>query len=439
MKDIEKLVVYELSENIRKNKLDSLISQGKSLKEILMHDYFSKDNFEKFESSMINNIVNKEHAPTHWNTKKYFRFKTPKKELILDECKKSISPLLIPKLNELNTKDELKKVYCVDEILSVLNPDRIERLCYSGEMAYLLNSAIESFKNQLIANEMKKVKNEFEKKAEKVNYDNLFFKDLLYIDNISKEILKNSKKTSSDFEIYKVIEDSKEVLERLDQDIKKGIDIRMNKAYLTALNQFNFINEKEFLLNKDILSLKKSRQDLKDIEKMLSHYGDVRNEPVSNSLRKHNLLLFLNEDFKKNKRKFYRTIRNQRIRTEIIKNLELKDEQSFLGFIDTNEIKNYLRKTNDNLNRLCYLHENRYFKSSFKDKKQDFFNQIKSINPIPRWYLKILHYDPDYLDKFSFIGKKYINNLKIEKTKKRKALLSDILSFNERINSEDFL
>lgn len=437
MNAVKNFLVYDFVENLTKKQTEELCQRGEVAKNILIYDYLVKNDPKVIHSkeTIFSKIVSGKYDKTHPNTKKYFKFMTPKKELILNLYRQNLSYYLFDKFSHLKTKKELKQLYCLDEIYQRLNPNRKKRVNHFNYLPTLVNSSIKSYKNQLITQEMGKEIKKFEEIIDKIDYPRISFDQIKYVESRTETIIEYVKRESLDFEIKEKIQKSKEIIREAGRKMREGIDKRLTEEFKKNLEYFEDVNKKDFLYAIEFLNLKINKNRLSDLENILNYFSDSRVNDVSDTLKKHTFLISSHNYFCNHKKGFDLVLKKQKKLNRKIKRVKLKEESSFFEFIKRNKIKNYLKNTDKNFEDLSVFYENRYLRQKFNDEKETLIEGFKSLEPNEKWTEKILKQHGTYSLKIKLSQ----SNRKKRNKEGMVNLLDHIISFRKRIKEKDLL
>lgn len=434
IKILDNFLIYNLNENLTQTQIKTLYNRGDTLKQILIYDYLIKDNQNILDfKETLENILLKTHNKVNSNTKKVFKFKNPKKEIILNGYKQNLSNDLFDKFPNLETKTELKQLYCLDEIYSVLNENRRNKINYSQDLFKLINSSIQSYENQLIAEKLYNKLNEFWKIIGNENYEVISSNKLENFEKINKSLEKISKEDNSDFEINNEVQRAKNYSDWLNKRIKLGIDFRKTAEFENHINYFDNINNKIYLSGSDSKKLKIKQTALLDLANILDHINDSKAREVLTLSKKYSEIISEYEYFYNNKRKLEDIIKNQKKLNKKIKKLNLKKYTSFFGVLKRKQLNNYLEYTNKNLNNIENFTQNRYLNPYFNEKGSFLIKEMIYLQPIKNWEKPI----SDYYDICSLKFIKSASNKKKLKMKKIESLLEKIDLFNTRVKNKE--
>ncbi|MBA7675750.1 hypothetical protein ES703_83987 [subsurface metagenome] len=340
--------------------------------------------------SISEQVILGTYRQTNPDIKEYFRFKTPKKIMVLNEYEKHLSDNLFDKFHNLNTKEDLKKLYCLDEIYSELNPNRKEKIDFSRDISSVINFSIRLYANQPLAQKMRNEIGKFEDIVSKINHSKISFDQIKYLESRAETITKYVLGGSPDFEIKERIQESKEIIREANKKIRGGIDKRLTREFKENLGYFECLNKKDFLSDAEFLNLKTRKSPLSELENILNHFGDSRVNDVSDALKKYTLLISSHDYFCNNKEEFDLVMNKQKKLNRKIKGIKLKDGHYLFEFIRRNRIRKYLIKTEKNFANLAVFYDNRYLRQKFDDEKEELVQVFRSLEPGKNWPEKLL-------------------------------------------------
>ena len=153
MNELDDLLIESLAENLSKKEINQLAKSNKSSKEIIVYDYLS-GNSRNPGKSLIEQITSNIYSASPESLKE-FRFKTPKKKMILDLFKRELCHDWSSVFTKAETKEELRQLYCLDEIYFYLDAARRERLDPFEDIAGMLNKSVKLYLGQKIASELR--------------------------------------------------------------------------------------------------------------------------------------------------------------------------------------------------------------------------------------------------------------------------------------------
>jgi hypothetical protein len=437
MEGLDRILVYELSENLRREQIELLSEKDVNAKNILIYDYLAGNNSSidsklpllNLKIPILEQIVHARYDNISFNGGKYFQFMTPKKALILQQYKKSLSEELSDKFLGLGTKRELKQLYCLDELYARLNKNRAERVDLTRELSSAIDSSIELYANQILAREMQSQIAKFWELANQVDYSKISLEQFRYLKSHSGVIVKYGSQDSQDFEIKEKIGDSKKMILELNRRINKGIEDSLTriKSYYKGLDKKDFISFEEF---KD---LKVNETKLSELEVMLGYLKDSRVGNISREIKKHSRLAEAYVYFCNNRHQIEHTIGRQIRMNRRINRITLKSTFSLLQAHKRNKIMRYIAITESNLSEVDASYENRYIKREFEDERRELSNDFKSLESPKNW-LETLSVQTKTPVKEGFLG--YFWGRRINRITN---LLDSLNQFQDRLKTARYL
>ncbi len=383
MDELEKLLVRELSTVLSNEEINSLAKKNESTKNILLYDYlkfFSAGNF-----SMLDVIMKMQHS-INLHEQKDFKFKSPKKRMLLELYKQNLSGIFHSLVPALKTKTELKQLYCLDEIYRHLSDERRKRMDLSRDLTSLLNSSIESCINQEIARKMAVEIEKFADLTDKINYSNIKVGQIRYLKSKSKKIDEFAKKASSDYEIIQRVKQSKEMIKDLNKRIFDGVESLLGKI-VNYKFEIEALSKDKFLSQADFARATENRDDLIEIQKVLDDLE--RPDRTSPVIQEYNFLIKTYLYYWENHNYFEELIEDQKIANERLEKIKSQRKKSFLEFIRRGRIGIYLNRTERNLKRMVRFYENRYFRQKLDDEKEGLMGQFREIELNEKWPEKV--------------------------------------------------
>lgn len=425
IKTIDNLLVYGLREKLSNTQMKRLYENGNNPKNILIYDYLldgNKSNNFDSGNSILEGIISKKHTKVDSRKNKDFKFITPEKDIILEGYKKYLFIVNFDDFEKLETKEELKKLYCFDEVYSRLNENRKEKIdsyikgdekSSFKDLSELLNYSSEFYKNQKKAGELNNQIERIEEKIKKNNYDAITFDKLEQAEEIRNELEKISKESSSDFEVSKEINRAKEDYEWLKETIKSGIELRKTEELEGHKDYLDDMDKKPLLSEPDIKDIREKKIALSDLMNILDYVQESGKYNISSLSKKCSSLLDKHEFFVNNKISLDKAMKkqeklNKRLNKKISK-IDTNKKPSLFVLWRMNNTYNRSQKMEDNFKRISSMLKNRYLNTYFNEKEISLIKETENLKkrckPIKDYYKKhLINYYEGEREKFLIFG-----------------------------------
>jgi hypothetical protein len=384
MDELEKLLIEGFCESFFPEQT-SLLEKKENARNILIYDYLKTLPVLDTPAELLRAIVKTYHK-VNPALPKDFKFKDPKTRMLLDLYKQGLSANFHALASRLETKTELKQLYCLDEVYKHLNYNRRNMINLSGNLVSILNFSIEHYTNQLIALEMGDEINEFSELADKVDYSNIKMKQIKYLKSKSKKVEDNAKKASDDFEVIQMIRASNDLIANLNKRISDGVKTLLDKvdAYRKDIRS---VSEKKFLSREDYLRIVDAKENLEDLQKVLSDFGKPDN--FSKLIQKYSFFIQSHYSYLVNHDHFEDIVLRQKEINEIAKIIKSRREKSVLEFFRHGRVWMYLTRTERNLGKIMDFYDNRYFRQRLYDEKDNLVGPFGEVELNPKWSERI--------------------------------------------------
>lgn len=395
MESLDRILVCELSDTLTEKGLKELSERGENVKNILIYDCLIRNKPDTIASEipLFEQIIQARYDQASQNEKKSFRFKTPKKRMLMNLYEQNLSRDLLTISSKLETKVAFEQLYCLDEIYLHLNQNRKERIDFSGDLPSIINLSIGLYTSQMVALEMKNEIEKFANLTNIVDYSNIEIGQIKYLKSKSKKVEDYMKRVSSDFEIIQRVQESKELILSLNEMILKEVNSLDDK-----LNEYkkevNSISEKKFLSKQEFLKIVQSKDNLSSIEEILKYFGNPKAEEISQIVKRYSFFINSYDYFSKNQNIFESIISEQKKLNRKANKIKSKRENLLFEHIRQGEVQRYLARTEENLQKMSDFYGNRYFSQRLDDEKDDLIGVLEGLKLNENWPKNIcLKYD----------------------------------------------
>lgn len=404
MNELEKLLIEEFVENLSQGQINSLARREKNVRDLLMYDYLkgicTSPRAWTLSDSAFNQIFKANHIRVAPTAPKDFRFKTPKKRMLLDLYRQNLSRDVSAISSRLETKMELKQLYCLDEIYLHLNPNRQERIDFSKDVPSIIDLSIGLYTGQMVALEMKSEIEKFAELANSVDYSNIDVEQIEYLKSKSKKIEDYTGKESSDFEVIKRVQESRELIADLNRRMSDGVKSFTEKVGICE-EEIDSISEKKFLSQQEYMGIISNRDSLFNIEDVLRYFGNPEAEGIPKIVEEYSFLIDSHYYFLKNQNRFESRVSKQKRLNRRALKIKSEEKNPVLEYFRRGRVKRYLARTERTLRRIFNFYENRYFKQRLDDEKDDLTGVFGELELNEKWPENI------YL-KYNEISKKFV-------------------------------
>ena len=356
--------------------------------------------------SLIEKITSKAYI-TSPEYPREFRFKTPKKKMILDLFNKELCHDWSSVLTKAETKEDLRQLCCLDEVYFYLNAARRERLNHFENIAEMLNESVKLYRGQKIASELRNQIDSFLEYEKRFDYEDLSPEKVKGIRSKSKSIEDLSKDQSQDFEVQHL----SARLENLVSRVKNKLSDRESEMFRDAKEydkKINALYENKSLTEEDLGTLAGARLELDRLIQISKELGNIKeaDQAYLKEMEEKSLLLIKSyEDYKQNKGEFDKVIKRQKRAESMIPEI-LHYKPHILPPIERissrAKIKRYMSETREYLQKIysLYFYNNRYFKQEIMEINKDLKERFESLQDYNGWDKELVKEYVEILNRF---------------------------------------
>lgn len=369
MNSLSSILLEDLISNLSKKNISILEKKGKSVKEILIHDYLSrKDSKLINEPNISDRIIDYAHKKSYVGENKYLKFMTPKKKMVFGLYEKELSEDYSWLYEKIVNRTDMKQLLCFDEVCSKLSDTRRSKINTKKEIYNLLSSSLKLLKGQREIENIRTNVDQFKQNIRSFNYNSI---NHAIIKNANKEILgilEYTKIKSDDFEAKKELAELNNYIETHKQKTIDGVKLRLERETLENKEFYEQLQAKKYFTPEEgniILNFYSRAKDLTDIVTELSIDDENKASEMASSFQN---TMSQYTYFSKNKNFFSDTLNSQKnINNNIEKisklNFEIVEMYNLMDSLKKK--KNKIKKNYQNMDTLC---ENIYLKNYFEEK-----------------------------------------------------------------------